>query len=288
MAATVALLGACGDDDESRPSVSVTLPPATGGAPTSEGGAETTLEPTTTRPPLTTRPPATTEAPPTTDAPTTTQAPATTQAPPTTRGPIIIVPPTTEAPTTTQPPPTTEAALTTAASTTTLVPASTSDDDSDTWIWLLLALLAIAAVVGGIVMRNRRRHGTTAAWAAATNRAVDQGRLIVDGLGSAAASHGAEEPALQQRLHAFDATLADLEAKPPSTEQGRAVTTARGAVAEVDTALQADLRLRIGPPAPTEDQLATSSAVIASRGRDLGAALDRLAQTATQVSTATT
>ena len=53
--------------------------------------------------------------------------------------------------------------------------------------------------------------------------------------------------------------------------------TRGAAVAGLGGALESDVRLRIGPPAPTPGQLDTSNAVIVQLVRDLDGSLDRLA-----------
>ena len=45
---------------------------------------------------------------------------------------------------------------------------------------------------------------------------------------------------------------------------------------DLSAAIASDVRVRIGPPAPTDEQLAMSKAVIDEQARVLGAALDRL------------
>lgn len=88
---------------------------------------------------------------------------------------------------------------------------------------------------------------------------------------------------MRSQLQAFDASLADLQSSAPTESGKQAVSDIRGVAAALDAALASDVRLRIGPPAPTVEQLDTSNAVIAERVRELDAALDRLEQTAQPV-----
>jgi len=85
------------------------------------------------------------------------------------------------------------------------------------------------------------------------------------------------EPALGRRLRTLDATLTSLQARSPSDADRAALTDARRAVAELLVAIDGDVRLRIGPPAPTAEQLATSHALINQHALDLDETLARLA-----------
>jgi hypothetical protein len=224
-------------------------------SPTSEAAAPTTVGPTTapTEAPTT--------SPPATDAPTTA---APTTAAPTTEAPTTAAP-TTAAPTTEAP--------TTAAPTTTTPPAPTSSGGGlDWWVWLLIAL-AVAGLIAALVAWLRRRSHARAAWTEATGRAVRDGKVIVD---QASTGQGDLEPTLQRQLQGLDATLASLQTSAPSQELQQQVYQVRGVAAELGAALQTDLRVRIGPPSPTDDQLQASHAQIVQRARDLDTALDRL------------
>lgn len=109
---------------------------------------------------------------------------------------------------------------------------------------------------------------------------MTEGKLLVDQFRAGFAERGDAEPMLQRQLQALDSTLAGLENSAPSPDRRRAVTDARGALGGLGAALDADLQLRIGPPAPTTEQLDTSQAVMDERVRDLDLALDRLAPAA--------
>jgi hypothetical protein len=142
-----------------------------------------------------------------------------------------------------------------------------------------LAVL-IAGVGALFVLARRRKSDARAAWNEAAGRAVTDARLVVDGCTSTFASNGGREPALQSHLQAVSGALASLQTSAPSTEAGQSVAAAQGAAGDLSAALAADVSLRIGPPAPTEDQLATSNMVIGQRARDLEATLGPLTQAA--------
>jgi hypothetical protein len=275
----VAGLAACGSDSANRPPV--TLPPNSGqttttGPVTTAGVTSTTAaSTTTTRPPLTTttlatttttRPPVTTT---TTRATTTTEPPATA----TTAGSTT----TTTATTTTEPTTTSEAA---AAETTTTAPSSSSTssgDEAGNWLWLLF-LLGLIAVIVAVVMNHRKAAALARkSWVGAAGRAVSDGKMLVEELSVGLAVRADSLPALQRRLQAYDASLAALESGAPGEPQSQAVADVRTAVASAATGLDTDLALRIGPPAPTDQQLEMSRAMVVERANEFGTALDRLA-----------
>jgi hypothetical protein len=168
---------------------------------------------------------------------------------------------------------TVEAGTTLLAAPTTV--ATTGGGGTSGWIWVAIAIL-IAAIAAFVIIRDRRRRQARAAWASAVGRAVTEGQVVVGQFGLRQTAPGDSEPALQRQLLAFDATLAALQGSAPSPERERTVAEARDAVATLGAALESDLRLRVGPPAPTEDQLDTSSTVIDERVRELDAAVERL------------
>jgi hypothetical protein len=143
----------------------------------------------------------------------------------------------------------------------------------DWWVWLLIAA-AVIGLIAAVVAWLRRRGRAKASWNEATGRAVRDGKVIVDQASTAQADL---EPTLQRQLQGFDATLAALQTSAPSQELQQEVYQVRGVAAELGAALQTDLRVRIGPPSPTDDQLQASHAQVGQRARDLNAALDRLA-----------
>jgi hypothetical protein len=140
-------------------------------------------------------------------------------------------------------------------------------------------VVAIIAAVAALLARRRRQRTQSAAWGEATGRAVRDGKVIVDELWTGKSD---VEPTVQRQLQGLDATLASLQSTAPSPERQQQVNEVRTVAAQLGAAVQADLRVRIGPPAPTDDQLDASHAVVTQRARDLDAALDRLALTPTE------
>ncbi len=140
-------------------------------------------------------------------------------------------------------------------------------------MWLIVGA-AVVALVAALVARQRRRAHARAAWSDATGRAVRDGKVIAD---QASTGQSDIEPTLQRQLQGFDATLAALQSSAPSQGRQQQVYEVRGVAAELGAALQTDLRVRIGPPSPSDDQLRASHAQVAQGARELDAALDRLA-----------
>jgi len=106
---------------------------------------------------------------------------------------------------------------------------------------------------------------------------VADGRVISDELRQGTGAGPEAEPALGRRLRNLDATLVGLQARSPSDADRTAITDARRAIAELVVAIDADVRLRIGPPPPTQEQLSTSHALMNEQALDLNDTLDRLA-----------
>jgi hypothetical protein len=144
-------------------------------------------------------------------------------------------------------------------------------------------VLAVAAIAGALLYARGRRHARTT-WRESADRVVTEGSLVAVELTSGVRGDGDHEPALQRRLQAFDAALASLQASAPSDEHEHVVIGVRGVVDRLGADLASDIRLRIGPPAPTPGQLDTSRAVVVQSAHDLDAALGRLAQGAATTS----
>jgi len=145
------------------------------------------------------------------------------------------------------------------------------------WPWVVVILLVIAAIVALIVSRRRGDKASEASWVQQVDRAVADGRLIVDELRQGPGAGPETEPALSRRLRTLEATLTSLQARSPSDGDRTALTDARRALADLLAAIDGDVRLRIGPPAPTAEQLATSHALINQHALDLDESLARLA-----------
>jgi hypothetical protein len=131
-------------------------------------------------------------------------------------------------------------------------------------------------VVIVLVLRQRGRRAAAVSWTESSRRVVTQGALVVNELRSGIDGQADCEPAFQGRLRELDASLASLQSSAPASADGQAVGEVRAALADLQAALDTDLALRIGPPAPSSEQLTTSDAVIVQRVHDLDGALDRL------------
>ena len=265
------LFVACGGSDGNRPPIA--LPTTTERTTTTRAPVTSTTEASstsTTKASTTTTERATT----TTGATSTTaRATTTTEAPTTTEAATT----TTEAATTT-----TEAATTTteAAAPETVPVAENVEPTGDTvWPWVVLILLVVAAIVALIVSHRRGDKASEASWLQALDRAVGDGRLVIDELRHGSGAAPEAEPALGRRLRTLDATLTSLQAGSPSDADRTAITDARRAIGELVVAIDGDVRLQIGPPPPTAEQLATSRALINQHVLDFDATLERITAT---------
>ena len=252
---------ACGGNDGNRPPIA--LPTTTERTTTTAGATSTTEAPSTTDRTTTTRP-TTTDRTTTTEAPTTERT-TTTEVQTTTTARVTT---TTEAPTTTG---------AADAAPATVPAAETVAQTGDTvWPWVVLILLVIAAIVAMVVSHRRENKASEASWTQQVDRAVSDGKLIIDELRQGAGAGPDAEPALARRLRTLDATLTSLQARSPSNADRTALTDTRRAIADLVAALDGDVRLRIGPPPPTAEQLAASRALINQHALDLDDTLGRL------------
>ena len=201
---------------------------------------------------------------------TTTTAPATT----TTTAPATTT--TTAASTTTTVHPTTTMHRTTTAAVPTTT--GTSSSSAATWAWILgaIALLAlIAAGVAGLVTTRRHRDAGDA-WIPSARAGYESAVLARQML--VAQPTGGDEALPRVRAQAEDAARAlDRVASAAPGEAGRlsAASVAEGLRGVMFT-LEAENLLRMGPTAPTADQLADADIARRRRGAELDAALAEL------------
>jgi hypothetical protein len=217
--------------------------------------------------PTTTTVAPTTEAP-TTEAPTT---PAPTTAPPTT-------PPTTT-PVTTTPATSAPTTSTSTSTTSTSVPATQSSSSNTTAIVVgILIAVAVALLILLIVFLVRRRRRAdwwtrarlVAAEASALASAVDRGVPLLRDPG-AAAQVWAD---LNTRIAHLRGELRTLGQSAPDGPARTAANRASQGAETLQSAIDTDRAVRIGPPPPTPEQLGYSEALLRQRAAEL----ERLAQ----------
>ena len=275
-AALLALAAGCSSDRPSLPGQSTTTT-ATSGASTSTSRETTTT--TAARTTTTTEPRTTTT---TGDGPTTTTS--STVAPTTTTSTTKPSTTTTTRPatTTTKPKDTT---TTTAAGTTTTATGIASDTigsgESDV-PWLAIAALAALLVLVLVIALRRRSERNT--WWARADALVHDGRALVD-VGSAGPA-GADPQqviahwgTIEQRAQAFANQIQALSASgvPDDVVRGTLGGLTQ-ATADYLAALRTARTLRIGPPAPTPEQLQFADAEAAQRLAIVRATLDQFDQ----------
>jgi hypothetical protein len=155
------------------------------------------------------------------------------------------------------------------------------------WWWVLIAAVVAGIIATVLVIRQQGKKKTRASWQSSMQHAVGEGKLITDQLGpTAAAALDRPEvgPGLRRQLQSLDSALVALEGSAPSDLAKQSVAEARRAASELDGSIETDLRVRIGPPAPSDQQLEASRAVIVERAKELDHALERMAGTASAAS----
>lgn len=233
--------------------VTTTTKPSTN-TTTDQGSTTTTGDaPTTTKPSTTTTSGAST---------TTTAAPSTT----TTR------------PATTTSRPATTTSTATPTTTTGVVPAEVNSDSRKA-PWLALGVLAALAVLIAVVVVRRRSE--RAAWWSSVDALGRETQALVDlGTAGPASTEPAPQVAhwatLEQRTEALVAGIRTATAGAPDDEARGVLSGLDGAVGSYLTALQTARTLRIGPPAPTAEQVQYADAESAQRLANVRGALGPL------------
>jgi hypothetical protein len=233
---------------EAVETVEPTTPVRTVGRTTTraEEAVETTTAAITTTPELT--PPTALVTVTTTE--TQTQTETETETPTSTRTAIIITP------TVTTPPPTTTVvpATTSVPSTTTVVAVPEPSSSTSDWAWIALAIALLAALVIGLIVWRRHRSGL-ASWSA---QSADLGRRSLLALDDVLARGSVVTGAVQ----ALAAEAQSLEARAPDEPSKASAGLVRARLDDLAATLEADRKLRLSSPPPSEEQLSYSGALI--------------------------
>jgi hypothetical protein len=212
---------------------------------------------------------------PATTAPVTT-APVTTA--PVTTAPVTTAPPTT--PVTTAPVTTTSSPVTTTSASTTTTSASsgTSSNVSTSRIVVIVIIVVVgAALIAGLYFlfaRNRQRTQwsssaqSVAADALALSSATERGIPLLRNPTTAAQVW----VDLNNRAARVRSGLGSLASASPDQRAGAAAARVSQAVESLLSTIDTDRRLRLGPPSPTDEQLAYSEALLSQRAVDVGRA----------------
>ncbi len=251
--------------------VAALLVVATAGAPVAAAVALPAQTPTTT--PTTAPTPTTTPTtPPTT--PSTTPSTAATTTPPTTSQPTSTTPTTRE----------TTTSSSTSSTTSTTTPATATRGGSGlsgkTIALIILAVVAALLIILLIVVVLRRQRREQ--WAREARDAVADGTglagVVSQGLAALdqpvlAARTWSDLDSRGARLHGRLGVLAE---RAPDERSGAVVTGMDRDLQALRSAVEADRALRVGPPAPTAEQLGYSAAVVRQRLADLQQSLGQL------------
>jgi hypothetical protein len=148
--------------------------------------------------------------------------------------------------------------------------------------WLAIgALVALLALVLGVALRRRSERKS---WWARADALVHDGRALVDlGTAGPAGADPQQEVAhwgtLEQRTQALANEVQEVLGSGPPDDVTRAAVAGLGqAVADYLAALRTSRTLRIGPPAPTPQQLQYADAESGQRLAVVRANLDQLDQ----------
>jgi hypothetical protein len=261
--------GSSGSSSGSRP----TLP--------NRSTSTTSASSTTTSPPRTTTTRATTT---TSEATTTTgdSTTTTTDHPTSTTSTSEATTTTGESTTTTERTTTTAHASTSTASTTTAVPATVPQSEKKT-PWLAIGLVAALLALLGLVAL--RRHAGSVSWWGRVDSLGRDGQALVDlGRAGPAATDPSQQvahwSALEQRAQALGMSTAAVRADAPDSGSRTALDGLGRASDQYLTSIRSARALRIGPPAPTAEQLAFADAEAGQRLAVVAGQLNQLDQLA--------
>ncbi len=258
-----------GSSNASRPTLPVRS--TTSGVSTSTSRTTTTISRSTT----------TSEATTTTSESTTTSSSTTTDPPTSTTTTSEATTTTTERPTTTTTRPQ-ATSTSTSETTTTVVPATVPDSEKKA-PWLAIGLVAALAALLALVAF--RHHAGQKSWWARVDALGRDGQALVDlGRAGPAASDPSQQvahwSALEQRAQALGTTTASVRAAAPDSTTRATLDGLGRASDEYLASIRRARALRIGPPAPTAEQLAFADAEAGQRLAVVADHLNQLAQLA--------
>ena len=194
----------------------------------------------------------------TTGAPTTEAA---TTAPPTTAAPETTAAATTGAPETTAAPDTTVSPITIAAET------DDEDNDSDTWLLVLIAVVVVGGIIAWFVGRSRGQQAKSD-WHRQATALLDE--LSDVGINLAAAQASALPviaPRIEARLVALNGQLANVHQRGPSAVERNALVPVINAANTLHADLTQVLLASPGTPSPAAANLAGDAALLDSTAR---------------------
>jgi hypothetical protein len=141
--------------------------------------------------------------------------------------------------------------------------------------------IVLAAIIGGLawfLVARRRRRG----WLAGASRVHEDGTVILASIRGGMA--GLSDPAtaasfwatLEQQFSTLRRDAAAVGGGAPGDRAAQALQGVDSAAQGLHSSVEADRQVRVGPPAPSAEQLDYTTAVIRERSSTLEAALGRL------------
>lgn len=144
--------------------------------------------------------------------------------------------------------------------------AEQSDSADDTpWAWIVLAAALVGLAVLGVVWWRRRRAAEQT-WTTRMEALARRTLAALDEVTSAGS-------VVAGRVEALAADARTLEGQAPDASARASASAVRAGLDELARALEADRRLRLGSPPPTDEQLAYSTALIGEQVAQLRARL---------------
>jgi hypothetical protein len=147
--------------------------------------------------------------------------------------------------------------------------------------WLLFGVAAAVAVAGLIVVAVRQQRQVAHARAHALQQVIVAAHQLADAVMSIPTGNEPTAVTLWWRLvEAHEATLttglSTLAQLPPDGRRASARAEVTGAEAALRAAVATDRSVRVGPPAPTDENLAYSAAIVRERANALRESADAL------------
>jgi hypothetical protein len=174
---------------------------------------------------------------------------------------VTTVPVTTTAP---APPTTATTSPATTTTPTTTTTAAASSSSSTPWVWIVLGLVLAAALIG-IGLWQRSRAGAKA-W---HSKAENLNRRCLVALDDVLA----QGSVVTGKVEALTADARALEASAPDDAARASVGGVRAKLEDLVRALESDRTLRLGAPAPSQEQLSYSTSLIRQQVEQLQGSL---------------
>jgi hypothetical protein len=141
-------------------------------------------------------------------------------------------------------------------------PAAEEEANNSAWAWLALAAALFLALVGGVVFWVHRRRARAGTWSSQLSDLARRSLVAMDEVVR-------EGSVVTGKVQALAAEAQSLEQRAPDDDGTRHAGLLRERLDELASTLSGDRALRLSSPAPTEEQLSYSSALIRQQVTEL-------------------